>query len=90
MAVTPADRCEHGGERGQRGDGRIGDDQRATHAEIGQIEADFSGDAGAEPEARRGHFEGVFVVHGESLARLAAHARLRIPTCSVFARSPSP
>ena len=54
-------------QRRQAGDDRVGDHQRAAHAEVGQVHADLAGDAGAEADAGGGHLEGVFVRHGGSL-----------------------
>jgi hypothetical protein len=42
---------------------RIGHHEHMACAQLGELEAHFAGDAGAEAHGRHGHLEGVVVIH---------------------------
>ena len=76
------ERLEDGSDRGLRAELRIGEDERVFRAEIDEVRTHFAGGAETEADARRRHFECVFVIRHVYSPKLHYPSDMQTPTRS--------
>ena len=74
------ERVDDGARGRESRDHRIGDDERATDAPIGEIHSQFTRDAGTVAHSGHGHLEGVISFDSDHVATLARERRRRKPS----------